>query len=587
MESSPFAELVHALATAQQSQHQALLTLQKEQEERFEALVLAQQEDRQALRHLLASAGSTSAPTAGPSPLTVTKMGPQDDPEAFITLFEQVAEASGWPMEQRAARLLPLLTGEAQLAALQLPADRRLAYADLRWAVLQRMGCTPEQQRQRFRALRLEEVGQPFAFGQQLRDACWRWLRANNHDAEGILDQVALEQFVAHLPAGTVEWVRCHRPASLDQAVELAEDHLVAVPAAGQQRTSSLLSSSLSLSPPPPVSRPHPIPPPRRRGPAPPQPARRTRGALPFLPSVSVSPPPQVSETQITGAEGKPGPVGWRCGEPGHLQQQGTTMEVGAVVRIPDAPEAALDRAGAYRIPVSIQGATYQALVDSGCNQTSIRQSLVQNEALGGAQGVRVLCVHGDVHRYPLVPVHIIFRGEKFIVKAAVNPRLTHSLILGTDWPGFRGLMTRLVESGSCHLTGGGPGVALAGAAVTEPSTSSPHQSEEPPAPPLSIGESLADFPLEQSRDETLRHAFDQVRVIDGQTLLPNATPSFPYFAIMKDILYRVTQDTQTKERVTQLLIPKSRRELVFQAAHFNPMAGHLGQDKTLARIMA
>ncbi|XP_060790702.1 uncharacterized protein LOC132894634 [Neoarius graeffei] len=279
----------------------------------------------------------------------MTKMGPQDDPEAFLALFEQVAEASGWPMEQRAARLLPLLTGEAQLAALQLPADHRLAYADLRRAVLQRVGRTPEQQRQRFRALRLEEVGRPFAFGQQLRDACWRWLRADNCDAEGIIDQVVLEQFIARLPAGTTEWVQCHRPASLDQAVGLAEDHLAAVPAAGQPTTSSLLSSS--LCPLPSVSRPRPIPPPRRRGLAPPQPARRTRGALPFLPSVSVSPPPQVSEPQSTGAKGRPGPVCWRCREPGHLQQQCAAMEVGAVVRIPDAPEAALDRAGAYHIP--------------------------------------------------------------------------------------------------------------------------------------------------------------------------------------------------------------------------------------------
>ncbi|XP_060794706.1 uncharacterized protein LOC132897455 [Neoarius graeffei] len=204
MESSPFAELVHALATAQQSQHQALLTLQKEQEQRFEALVLAQQEDRQAFRHLLASAGSTNAPTAGLSPLTLTKMGPQDDPEAFITVFEQVAETSGWPMEQRTTRLLPLLTGEAQLAALQRPTDHRLAYTDLRRAILQRVGRTPEQQRQRFRALCLEEVGRPFAFGQQLWDACWRWLRADNRDAEGIIDQVVLEQFIARLPSGVV-----------------------------------------------------------------------------------------------------------------------------------------------------------------------------------------------------------------------------------------------------------------------------------------------------------------------------------------------------------------------------------------------
>ncbi|XP_060796560.1 uncharacterized protein LOC132898907 [Neoarius graeffei] len=157
-------------------------------------------------------------------------------------------ETSGWPVEQRAARLLPLLTGEAQLAALQLPADHRLAYVDLRRAVLQRVGHTPEQQHQRFHALRLEEVGRPFAFGQQLRDACWQWLRDDSCDAEGLIDQVVLQQFVTHLPAGTAEWVQYHRPASLDQAIELVEDHLAAVPAAGQQMASSLLSSSLSLS---------------------------------------------------------------------------------------------------------------------------------------------------------------------------------------------------------------------------------------------------------------------------------------------------------------------------------------------------
>ncbi|XP_060783177.1 uncharacterized protein LOC132890378 [Neoarius graeffei] len=277
-------------------------------------------------------------------------MGPQDDPEAFIMLFEQVVETSRWPMEQHAVRLLPLLTGEAQLAALQLPADCRLAYADLRRAILQRVGRTPEQQRQRFHALCLEEVGWTFTFGQQLWDACWQWLKADNRDAEGIIDQVVLEQFLARLPAGTAEWVQCHRPASLDQAVELAEDHMAAVSVAGQQTASSLLSSSLSLSPSPPVSHPHPVPPPRRRGPAPPVPARRTRGALQFLPSVSVSPPPQMSEPQNTGAERKPGPVCWSCGEPGHLQQQCMVMEVGAVVRIPDVPGATLDWAGAYRI---------------------------------------------------------------------------------------------------------------------------------------------------------------------------------------------------------------------------------------------
>ncbi len=95
------------------------------------------------------------------------------------------------------------------------------------------------------------------------------------------------------------------------------------------------------------------------------------------------------------------------------------------------------------------------------------------------------------------------------------------------------------------------------------------------------------DFPLDQSQDESLRNAFEQVRSIDGRPLQTARPPSYPYFAILKDRLYRVTQDAQSKQDTTQLLVPKSRREMLFQAAHCNPMAGHLGQATTLNRLMA
>ncbi len=64
-------------------------------------------------------------------------------------------------------------------------------------------------------------------------------------------------------------------------------------------------------------------------------------------------------------------------------------MEVGTLVRVPDAPQAAPDQAGGYQIPVSIKGGTYWALVDSGCNQTSIHQSLIQPEVLDKSCMVR------------------------------------------------------------------------------------------------------------------------------------------------------------------------------------------------------
>ena len=57
--------------------------------------------------------------------------------------------------------------------------------------------------------------------------------------------------------------------------------------------------------------------------------------------------------------------------------------------------------------------------------------------------------------------------------------------------------------------------------------------------------------------------------------------PTPAHFSLRRDRLYRVSRDT------TQLVVPKSRREIVFQTAHYNPMAVHMGCEKTLNRVMA
>ncbi len=260
-------------------------------------------------------------------------------------------------------------------------------------------------------------------------------------------------------------------------------------------------------------------------------------------------------------------------------------MEVGTLVRVPDAPQAAPDQAGGYQIPVSIRGGTYWALVDSGCNQTTIHQSLIQPEALDKSCMVRVRCVHGDVVKYPVVLLTIQFRGKKHKVEVAVNPRLRHPLILGTNWPAFKILLGVLCVDASCGKEKP-EGEAAVRTGEAEPGPAEAAPGERSAVERLILTE-RDDFPLEQSQDESLRNAFDQVRSIDGRPLQSARPPSYPYFAILKDRLYRVTQDAQSKQDTTQLLVPKSRREMLFQAAHCNPMAGHLGQAATLNRLMA
>ncbi len=451
---------------------------------------------------------------------------------------------------------------------------------------------TPEQHRQHFRSLELGENGRPFVMAHQLRDACRRWLLAG--------ESVVLEQFIARLPKKTAQWVQCHRPMSLDLAIQLAEDQMAACHGVGEPLPSVSLSlpPSSSFSPPSFLPRPRagvlPRAQPRwRGGPAPESAAVRAhaREAESASPSSALIPVPRGSPRQFlvplpaTRVAGKPGPACWRCGDPGHFIDRCPVMEVGTLVRVPDAPQAAPDQAGGYQIPVSIRGGTYWALVDSGCNQTSIHQSLIQPEALDKSCMVRVRCVHGDVVKYPVVLLAIQFRGQKHNVEVAVNPRFRHPLILGTNWPAFNILLGVLCVDASCGKE------KPEGEAAVRTGEAEPGPAEAAPGERSAVERLILmerdDFPLEQSQDESLRNAFDQVRSIDGRPLQSARPPSYPYFAILKDRLYRVTQDAQSKQDTTQLLVPKSRREMLFQAAHCNPMAGHLGQAATLSRLMA
>ncbi len=202
----------------------------------------------------------------------------------------------------------------------------------------------------------------------------------------------------------------------------------------------------------------------------------------------------------------------------------------------------------------------------------------MQQRALDTSRKVKVRCVHGEVVDYPLVPVSIKFRGKMHRVEVAVNSHLKHPLILGTDWPAFTQLLGIICADVSWQMGRGKE------EAVAVPSQLA---SEETTAREVMRPPELDDFPLEQSRDEMLKNAYDRVRSIDGRLLQPEVPLSFPYSSHIKERLYRVTQDAQSKEISTQLLIPKSRREMLFQAAHCTPMAGHLGEAKTRERLLA
>ena len=76
---------------------------------------------------------------------------------------------------------------------------------------------------------------------------------------------------------------------------------------------------------------------------------------------------------------------------------------------------------------------------------------------------MRIRCAHGDIHKYPIVPVEIIFKGKKHRIKTAIHFLLKYPLILGTDWLGFDNLVRQCVLEQTQHVSLCGICAALSG----------------------------------------------------------------------------------------------------------------------------
>lgn len=95
--------------------------------QQLEALHAQMEAQSQQLQSLLtwSGVGSPSPPPQSLSGIMLHKLAAEDDPQSFLAMFESTAAACGWPAAEWAVRLLPLLSGEAQIAALGLPASTR------------------------------------------------------------------------------------------------------------------------------------------------------------------------------------------------------------------------------------------------------------------------------------------------------------------------------------------------------------------------------------------------------------------------------------------------------------------------------
>ncbi|XP_078522395.1 uncharacterized protein LOC144791552 [Lissotriton helveticus] len=419
---------------------------------------------------------------AGTGPnISLQKYAPGEDPDAFLLNFDRAARASGWPEAKWPFFLAPLHTGEAQAAYQVANPNSNTSYTEIKDLILDHMGLDAEAYRVRFRKERGTASDNPKTLYFKLKAAADKWLGPRSQTKDEIMDMSYLEQFLEALPYPIQRWLKQHKHLSPEQAVEMATTFYRAQPRV------LTWDSDKSTKP---VS-----------GPVKPE-------KKPLKPSLDVVRPktPRLEPPPLRN------PQCFECGEWGHIARNcprkkppEEPMDIGC---IPRAILYSAELGPSFHVSVHVKGVQVRALLDSGCKQSIILQSIVVPLPEEVEDSVPIRCVHGDVKVYPVIKLPVTLpHGQTIEIRLGVVPSLPEQMIIGQDNPSFLNMLRNKLQN--------------------NPSTTKTRPTLLTQAPWVSD----RSFRYAQKNDPTLQSAWTQAQ---------QTSNSYPSFQIKHELLYRI-----------------------------------------------
>ena len=582
---SPAEGVVSELA----SMMKIMLQAQEVRESRWEKVVQSQDQRWKVMSHqfqllqgevgnILSSGSSRANTLTGDSRETRFKdpklqpLSKEDDIEHFLATFERVAVTCRWPESTWTIRIVPLLTGKAHGAFVAMDMEDTDDYTLVKEAIMKKYNIRPETYRQKFCTSEILPGETPRELYVRLKEYLQKWIRPEKHSVKEITEMFILEQFMDMLGEDMAIWIREHDPKTAEEAARLAEVF----------QSARLGTRGPSTS---------------RRSSA----GRKSDGG-----------DEKRGQSYGRSTSYNRWPDGTRqdgncfhCGKPGHTRQncqekktQDTNMCYAPRPHTQHAPNST-----GHSVQVLVNGEAVKALVDTGSSQTLVHQSLIPLEECRVQPPVKVCCVYGDVKSYPTAEIFLTVSGQTFFMSVAVAPQLPYKVVLGHDLPILCDLIPQVKH---CNAVTRAQRVSELRALPFAEDELVPdvesrgerkrlsRQEKRRQKITVEAGQEKQEWtqpsrPLEmdiptnivelQRQDKTLELLFQKATGgVKGTQSTISGTQEARYI-LKNDILYQV------KGECENLVVPGPIREKVMTLAHSIPWSGHLGKDKTLARI--
>jgi hypothetical protein len=570
---------------AQQGCQRELMERMREQQERG---CIAAEEARRAAKF--------------PKPL-LQKFTEKDDVESYLDMFERVASQQEWPKETWATQLAGLLSGDALDSYSAFAPASAKDYDSVKAAILKRYDVSAETYRQRFRLETRKPTESYHNFGERVSDLLGRWERAAEETE--LRELVLLEQFLQALPKDMAVRVREEKPKTIKEASEMADSYELARKADGggaaqQEQQQQGLDQTSNVGSGAPAGK------------------ARSQGPLP-----RTSPGVQRSKTNSRGDI-----LCWECGRYGHIAVSCPNRKA------PDDESISTD---GYSTSGQHAGTKKRT---TGSEMSIARASLV-DPAKWSQETVRVRCIHGDDISYPSAIVNLNLDGWERSIKVALAPHTPVDVVLRHDDPSTmarKSLMatTRAQERRQLQeeqrektndeveanpmsadtLSADGQQPCVQSSEMERREGNDPVSEcldlQEPNSPKIRVENGAAAQPekeytpmdpqMHTLSDDVLQATPLQLR--DWQQTDPTlqkvrelASSSQRHvgqgkttFFYRGGLIYRRWSPTLGENQdvlsVNQLVLPQQCQQRVLNVAHNVPMAGHLGTNKTKARIL-